>query len=538
MSTGNFGQTPPQQDPEYLVGQAARLLGQGRHAEAAKLSHDLLKKFPKEPSVLYFASENAMIAGDLPAALELVTKAVDKAPERPVLHMQQARILIGLRRRRDARKAAVKAADLLPQNVKMLKAVGSMLSQCEDFEAANGVFEKALKLVPGDPTLLFDLATTQFFLGDMDEAEESISAILKVRPENGAAVHLRSILRKRTKKHNHIDMLETKIAEGLKNWEASMYFNFALAKECEDLGEYDKSFSALEKGAKIRRQHLNYDEAGEHANINDIMKHYTLSSLEEKTIGCEEQGPIFIVGMPRTGTTLVERILGNHSKVTSAGELSDFPMAMTDQIQKTLANRPNDNLSGLEASLVMNFKELGENYLNSARQTVGPSPYFVDKLPFNFLYCGLIRKALPNAKIIHLVRDPMDSCYAIYKTLFNQVYSFSYDLDELGNYYVLYRQLMDHWHKVMPGEILDVAYEDVVHDSEIQARRIMDWCGLPWEASVLDFHSSKAASSTASAAQIRQPIYTSSVQKWRNYDRQLTSLKKKLVAAGLASVEI
>ena len=161
------------------------------------------------------------------------------------------------------------------------------------------------------------------------------------------------------------------------------------------------------------------------------------------------------------------------------------------------------------------------------------SPWMIDKLPFNFLYCGLIHRALPNAKIIHMTRDPMDTCYAVYKTLFGQAYPFSYDLDELAAYFLAYRRLMDHWHEVMPGQILNVAYEDVVADTESAARRLTEYCGLQWERECLEFHTSRAATTTASAAQVRQPVYSSSVQKWRHYEQQLAPLQARLLDAGL-----
>lgn len=520
-------------EAERLVGQGFHLLSQTRNEDATQLSDKLLEKYPKEPAVLYFASEISVINADQSRALKLIDAAIDCADDNPEFLMQKARILIILHQRQEACKLAIKIAELSPNNKNMIKAAGLLMSQCEDFIGASTLFEKALELAPGDPGLLFDLATTHFFLGNMEAAERNLNLIISVSPENGRAIHLRSILKQQTEAYNHIDQLKTYIESRPKNWENIMYFNFALAKEYEDLEEYDKSFVSLKEGANIRRQHLNYNKDNERDSINDIIKHYTEEILKEEVSGCTETGAIFIVGMPRTGTTLVERILSNHSLVTGAGELSDFPNLMIEQVQKTMSEHPEDNLSMITASLLMDFEELGKNYLKSVRQKTGNSPYFIDKLPFNFLYCGLIKKALPNARIIHLVRDPMDSCYAIYKTLFNQVYSFSYDLDELGDYYILYRQLMAHWHQIMPGEIIDVAYEDIVHDPEAEARRLLKWCGLPWEASVLDFHSSKVASSTASAAQIRQPIYTSSIQKWRHYDRQLTPLKNKLVAASL-----
>jgi hypothetical protein len=191
----------------------------------------------------------------------------------------------------------------------------------------------------------------------------------------------------------------------------------------------------------------------------------------------------------------------------------------------------------LRASLQMDFGRIGGNYLAAVRDLAGGQRYTIDKLPFNFRYCGLIHKALPKAAIVHLTRDPMDTCYAVFKTLFINAYHFSYQLEELAEYYVAYRRMMDHWHAVMPGVMLDVRYEDLVSDPQTQCRRLLEHCGLPWEDQVLDFHRSTKASTTASAMQVRRPIYQSSVQKWRNYTRELQPVLRRLAAAGLVDAD-
>jgi hypothetical protein len=206
---------------------------------------------------------------------------------------------------------------------------------------------------------------------------------------------------------------------------------------------------------------------------------------------------------------------------------------MTDLAIATHARLGSDDPDLLRASLQMDFAELGRNYVKAVRPLAAGKPYFVDKLPFNFRYCGLIHQAMPNAKIIHLTRDPIDTCYAIFKTLFINAYHYSYQLDELAQFYVGYRRTMEHWHAVMPGVIYDISYEDLVADPPAQCRRLIEWCGLPWQDQVLEFHTSRAASNTASAAQVRKPIYRSSVKKWRHFEAQLQPVVRRLAAAGL-----
>jgi hypothetical protein len=263
------------------------------------------------------------------------------------------------------------------------------------------------------------------------------------------------------------------------------------------------------------------------------MTHYSAEAMRALRGGDETPGPIFIVGMPRTGTTLVERILGSHSQVISVGEAIDFPEEMTAAARAAHARLGLTDANYVRASLQMDFGEVGRRYIAAVRQITAGQPYTIDKLPFNFRYCGLIHAALPNASIVHLTRDPMDTCYAVFKTLFINAYHFSYQLDELAEYFVAYRKMMDHWHAVMPGVMLEVRYEELVADPETQCRRLLAHCGLPWEDEVLDFHTSTKASTTASTVQVRRPIYRSSVQKWRNFSRELQPVLRRLAEAGL-----
>jgi hypothetical protein len=241
--------------------------------------------------------------------------------------------------------------------------------------------------------------------------------------------------------------------------------------------------------------------------------------------------------MPRTGTTLVERMLGSHSEVASIGEAVDFPEEMSLGARAAHARLGLSDPNLLRASLQMDFADVGRRYLAAVRYLAGGQRYTIDKLPFNFRYCGLIHQALPNAAIVHLTRDPMDTCYAVFKTLFINAYHFSYRLEEIAEYFIAYRRMMDHWHAVMPGVILDVRYEDLVADPATQSRRLLEHCGLHWEDQVLDFHNSAKASTTASAMQVRRPIYKSSVQKWRNYTRELQPVVRRLAEAGIVDAD-
>jgi hypothetical protein len=280
---------------------------------------------------------------------------------------------------------------------------------------------------------------------------------------------------------------------------------YALGKELEDLGEHEKAFDAFAAGAAKKRSLIKYDVQAEIASLQAICDAYTVEAMAEPADGHDEDGAIFIVGMPRTGTTLAERILVQSGKVKAAGELPDFGNLLATATQKLIDADPSQ--SQARASLQFDFAALGREYLRGAREAVNGNAWFIDKLPVNYLYCGMIGKALPNARIIHLVRDPLDSCYAVFKTLFFNSYSFASDLDDLAEYYIAYQRMMRHWHSVMPGRILDVLYEDLVADTEHQARRIYAWCGLEWSPDLLEASTDNTVFATASAAQVREPVH-------------------------------
>jgi hypothetical protein len=249
--------------------------------------------------------------------------------------------------------------------------------------------------------------------------------------------------------------------------------------------------------------------------------------------GFRGSAPIFVMGMPRTGTTLVERILGSHSKICSLGELPDFPRLTAKFGRTAVANGKLTTLELVRRSIQIDMTELGRSYMAYGRALAGDTDHFVDKLPFNYLNVGLIHLALPDAKIIHVIRDPMDTCYAIYKTLFRNAYPFSYSFDDLGAYFTAYSELMQHWRTVLPERMLEIRYESLVQHTESECRRLIAHCGVDWESGVLGFHDRADVSMTASASQVRRPVYTSSIGKWMNYAVELRPLARILRDSGI-----
>jgi Flp pilus assembly protein TadD len=531
MNEAQTGGTQARAALRQQIGQGFEWLRQGRFDEVVPLSDRLVAEFPDDPEVRYLACEIYLAADDVGKAYEHIVAANAAAPGQPQLVLKKGQVLMFMRRRAEARQAAEEAAALVGNDPMANWEIGKFYMKCDDPEMARNHFQKALANGGQNATLLYDLAIAQFFMGEFAGAETNLDSYLKRVTQNGYAYYLRSTLRRQTESDNHVVELQARLQSEFPDASGRSACLYALAKELEDLGRDEESFAALTEAATAKNRTLQFDLAAELAAIEAIRAAYTAQEMQTETVGHDEEGAIFIVGMPRTGTTLVERILSRHPDVAAAGEIMDFGQALVTATQVRFDVMPDKTPA--EASLTMDFATLGRDYMASARQAAPGSRLFIDKMPVNYIYCGIIKKALPNARIIHLVRDPMDSCYAVYKTLFNQAYYFSYDLDKLADYYTAYHRHMRHWHEVMPGAILDVHYEDLVTDPEREARRILAWCGLDWQEGVHLPSESDKPSSTASAAQVREPVHTRSVQKWRRFAAGLAPLKARLVAAGI-----
>ncbi len=482
-----------------------------------------------------------MQAKDWLNALVQVERALAAQPTYALLHVNRAQCLVALGRRADACAAAAMAEALACADAQLADAAGSIYSFAGDQPRALRAYERAVSLAPDNAQFIFNRATVRRFLGKLDVAEADYDRVVALRPDDFEAYKNRSDLRTQTIERNHIPELERVAARNFPDWRGEVQICYSLAKEYEDVGEYAKSFGHLHRGATKRRQHLRYDVTNDVATVDWIIAAYPdvwraaapVHSIPIQAVP-RPAAPIFIVGLPRSGTTLVDRILGSHSQVESAGELNDFALALVDAVRRVSAGAPMSRQDRVALSAKVDFTALGDDYMRRARSVVRGETRFTDKMPLNYLYCGLIRRALPNARIVHLTRHPMASCYAMYKTLFKDGYPFSYDLGEIARYYIAYRRLMDHWTAVLPGAIHELNYESLVADQAGETRKLLEFCGLEWQAACLDFHRNAAAATTASASQIRRPLYDSSVAQWRHYATQLAPLQTQLNAAGIA----
>jgi tetratricopeptide (TPR) repeat protein len=450
----------------------------------------------------------------------------------------RAQCLMALRRKAEAIAAAAAAESLAPADASVRDAAGTVYSFGNDHARALSSYDAALAREPDNAQFLYNRAAVRRFLGDLAGAEQDYDRAIAARPADYEAYKNRSDLRTQTEACNHIAQLEALKKTPILDWRGDVQIGYALAKEYEDIGAYAQSFASLSEAAGKQRQHLRYDVATDLATVQWIIDAFPIAQTgpreQRAAHGAAADDPIFVLGLPRSGSTLVERILTSHSSIPSAGELPCFALALVSAVRRhTGRDRlPRQELVAQAAGV--DFAALGRDYLQRARRELDTRGRFVDKMPLNYLYCGLIQRALPRAKIIHVTRHPMAACFAMYKALFKDAYPFSYDLNDLARYYIGYRRLMDHWYAAMPGAIHSVSYEALVADQLGESRRLLEFCGLEWQEACARPHDNRAASTTASAAQIRRPVYASSLTQWQHYEPQLAGLKARLSAAGIA----
>ncbi len=466
-------------------------------------------------------------------ALQSIDRALALNTRDAALQMYRAQCLMALGQRGAAFAAAEEAQRCGASNAAIADAAGTLFSLGNDQRRALAAYDRAVALAPRNARFIYNRATVRRFLGLLAEAESDYDRVIALEPKDFEAYKNRADLRTQTATRNHVAELESLASSPFTDWRAEVQIRYALAKEHEDLGNYARSFEHLTLGAQQRRRHLHYDIATDLATGQWIMDAYPAGPAAVAAAQCEE-APVFIVGLPRSGTTLVERILGSHTALHPAGELDCFALAIVDAVRRRTGAAQVPRRELVATSATVDFAALGLDYLRRVRALVPGAGRFVDKMPLNYLYCGLIRRALPHAKIVHVTRGPMAVCYAMYKALFKDGYPFSYDLEEIGRYYIAYRRLMTHWRDTMPGALYELSYESLVADQLSETRKLLAFCGLDWQDGCAQFQENATASTTASAAQIRRPIYESSVSLWRHYARELEGVGHQLQAAGIA----
>ena len=448
------------------------------------------------------------------------------------LIVQCAQQLGQLGRRREALAVAGLLAARQPPGAAAADALGTMWTFCGEPATAQTCFEGAVAAAAENPEYLFNLAMAQAMNGEAAAAEANLDAAIALRPDDHGAYHARANLRGYGADDNHIDGMLRLLRAGVPRARGETALCFAIAKELDDCGEHAEAFEYFKRGNDLQRRHMNYEVGDEVATIDRIVATHTAAALGAGARGLETDECVFIIGLPRSGTTLVESILAAHSQVYAAGELGTFPATLVGEMHRQ-AGAPMAKAAFVARSLEVDPLVLGRGYVDATRPQTGRAARFTDKLPLNYLYAGLIHRALPGARFIALTRDPMDSCYAMYRTLFASAYPFSYDLDDLGCYCGAWQRLIRHWAEVLGEALLIVSYEELAREPLAIGRRMLAHCGLGWEEGCAEFHRRRRAVATASSAQVRLPVYTSSIGKWRSVASQLEPLAASLERNGV-----
>lgn len=501
-----------------------------------RLAHELcletLAAEPNHADALFLLGVIAAEHRNYGKALEVIDRAIAIAPGKAEYLAQRGRCLVALHRPREAFEAAKKALELEPRDALTLDTIGVVMVRAGAHAEAIEPFRRAAASAAATAQFHYNLGAALQFVGELTSAEAEYRHALRLEPRLHRAWSSLAQVARASLTTAEIATLEKMLEDPALDPDAELHLCHALAKQHEDEGRYERAFRLLERGKRRKAANLGYEFATDAALFAAAER--LPAPLASAAAGCASREPIFIVGMPRTGTTLVERILSSHPSVFSAGELTNFGLVLK-RSTGTASNRVLDPET-LAAGTRCDFAALGAAYVESTRPRTGHTERFIDKMPLNFFYVPLIQRALPNAKIICLRRNPLDACLSNYRQLFAtgfSYYNYAYDLLDTGRYYAAFDRLSAHWRATTPSYV-EVRYEDVVEHTEREARRLVEFCGLPWDSRCLAFQDNAAPVATASSAQVRQPIYRTSLERWRRYERELAPLRALLDEAGVS----
>ena len=497
--------------------------------KAENLCRKFLQVNPHHIEAMRLLADIGTRLGALEEADFLLESAIEFDPNNIQLQLDHIAVL----RKRHKYDAALDGAKKLfksdPNNPVFQSHYAIECLQANDLKTALAMFDKVLETLPEDPATLTSRGHVLKTIGEQEQAISSYRAAFAAQPDHGDAYHaLANLKTYRFPDSEHTSMLELVEAPSITQ-STRIQLCFALGKSFDDRGEFEQAFKFYERGNAFKRQQSRYD-ADQMDDEFAAQKAVCTKALFEQFEGSghDAPDPVFILGLPRAGSTLLEQILASHSLVDGTLELPNIISLSHKLRNRQKIDSPEGYPFGLKNLSAEALSEFGKQYIEDTRMHRARAPFFIDKMPNNFRHIGLIQLILPNAKIIDARRNPMDCCFSGFKQLFAEGQEFTYGLEEIGRYYTGYVDLMDHWDSVLPGKILRVQYEDVVADLEGQVHRILDHCGLPFEQSCLEFHKTDRAVRTASSEQVREKINTKGIEQWRPYEPWLGPLVNAL----------
>ncbi|MDA0649575.1 MAG: sulfotransferase [Proteobacteria bacterium] len=519
-----------EQDLSQLLQDGFDALNRGQLEVAAKACQNALSQRP-DLAPAHFLVGLVALEGEKRQVAHNAFKSVVKIDrDHAAAWAQIARLNASEGRIALAEAALKEVRRIQPTDPAVLDLTGTVLNQLGEYETAKAFFTRVNEQAPGKTGYMMNLANALVFNGDIEEAVELFRAVIDLDPRS-AQSHWGLANAVKAADDQHILQMQQLIDTCSANPRARGFLYYAIGKEYEDLQQWQAAFDAFTAGAAARRETVEFDEVAEEAMFDLIRTRFDAAWLAKRPGGNPDPSPIFVLGQPRTGTTLIERVITSHSQVHSAGELQQFGLA-TRRVSQHIDHRRFS--SGLFAAAAdADPKAIGDRYLQTSARMRGKTPRFVDKLPVNYLHLPLILAALPNARIVHLVRGPMDACFASFKQLFADAYLHSYEQKEMARHHIRYRRLMDHYRAEFPDRFIDIRYEDAARDLEPHARSLIAALGLNWEDACLNFHESSAGVATASAVQVREPAHTRSIGRWKRYESQLAPMCEELARASV-----
>lgn len=503
---------------------ATRYLAQGQLAAARVQLEALEIAAPSDYRTRLLASDLALRQDRIRDAVAHALGANEAAPDDPQALCDVVESLLRIGEVVAARECLARPALAHATEPAWLLRLSDFRQRLDENTESLALIERAIQAGAGGAEIQFHHGVQLYFNGRLADAESELEACVRQAPTRGRAVLALSRLRRQTEEHNHLEPIASGIARVSPGSRDHAALEFAHYKELDDLDRRDEAWDALLRGNAIMRARNPFDADAQRTyleRLTGLCDEHRVQPGESVQDGPQ---PIFIIGMARSGTTVLERMLGNHSDVTSAGELVDFG----NQLHWAADTNHTQSQAFLDRLPRLDLAEVGRRYLAQTQWRAKGKPFYIDKQPPNWALAGLIHAALPQAKLLHLVRDPVDLCFSNWRAFFGDTYAYSYDMAALAAYHQAYLRTMAHWHRVMPGVILDVSYSGLVGEPEAVMRKVVAHCGLEWEPGCLDMRSNPAPVATLSAAQVRTPLHARAFGEWRRYEAQLSGLARRL----------